>query len=166
MLKLLNMRRIGREGRSAVVAFMAVGAVFMGIGVAQASAAEVVTVTPSTVQVSELVEPYPSVHVEGTGFEAYNGNPNMVVGLCTVEKFSFEVPACALFTDITVANGEFQTDVTIEPVEELTAEFPNAHVVIPGQPPTFDCASEACAITVAEHGTEPKFLASTALSFE
>lgn len=140
------------KGAKPVVAVLAAMAMFMGMSVASASAAELTKFTNPVV-------PPTTVEVEGTGFGAFEAK-NVRVGICAAKPIEF-VPPC----------GNFATNVAIDGSGVLTAStevesavIVNDHFgVTPKQPATFNCEVETCGVLVVNH---PEGGSQTVLDFE
>lgn len=166
-------KAISSFNRRFATVFVAATALTLGLGVSAAHAVPTISLSDSTIDISEDV-PDGSITVTGTDFGSYDA-ANLDVGVCTVRNIGlYSIPACGWFAD--GGSGE----VTIDGSGNLSAtiyatEHPitNVHSSIPlsGQPSTFNCLTEqtsysGCQVVVVNHsGFSSTFIETAPITF-
>ncbi len=140
-----------------MIATVVAMAMFMGVSVASASAAEITSVTPNP------VKPPTTVSVVGSGFGSYEAK-NIAVGICTEQVFK-GVPACGAFANNVNINGSGTMTASLN---VTSSSFANLHSALPEQPSSFDCEEVNCVLLVSNHvgGGKQEVLDFEALTFE
>lgn len=160
------------------VSLAATVALLLCVQVASASATPEISLSSPSVAKSSLLEPFPTIGITGTGFEAYEEDDgDLRAGICTQQVFGIPpilAPACGLYTEVTVtAGGNLSGELVLESVAPEEPLFTNEHLEKPPlqeQPANVDCTEEQlanryCEIIVVDHSTSPVPLDSEIIEF-